>query len=144
MSELAGVIFPVPKRFINRLLVEKRNVFVKYVARPGLSKLLVNHRILFYASESSKEIVGEGTIEEISFLTPSEALQKYDRQIFLNETELNQYTYSQPGRDSSKKLLVLVLAKIRKYAKPKVFGKPVSMSGVYLTKENYRELLTQN
>ncbi|MCW3998889.1 MAG: DUF365 domain-containing protein [Candidatus Bathyarchaeota archaeon] len=143
-GEVAGIIFPVPKHLVDRLLVEKRNVFVKYVARNGLLRLSIKHRVLFYASEASKEIVGEGTIEEISLLTPTEVLQKYGRQVFLNETELEEYIHLQPNRDSSKKMLVLVLSKLRRYAKPKFFERPISMSGIYLTKENYRELLKTN
>jgi len=144
MNEVAGVIFPVPKHLVDRLLTEKRNVFVKYVGKTGLLKrLLVKHRVLFYVSGSSKEIVGEGTIDEISFLTPIEALQRYGRKLFLDEGELEAYIRLQPNRDSSKKMLVLVLSKIKKYAKPKVFGKPISMSGLYLSKEDYRLLLAQ-
>ena len=144
MNEIAGVIFPVPRQFVDRLLVEKRNVFVKYVARSGLSRLSVKHRVLLYVSQSSKEIVGEGIIDEIDFLTPGEALRKYGRKLFLDDHELEEYTFLQPNRDSSKKMLVLVLSKIRKYAKPKIFGKPISMSGLYLTKEEYKELLIPN
>ncbi|NLF42127.1 MAG: DUF365 domain-containing protein [Bacteroidales bacterium] len=143
-GEVAGVIFPVPKHLVDRLLVEKRNVFVKYVGRNGLSRLSIKHRVLFYASEASKEIVGEGTIAEIGLLTPREVLQKYGKQVFLNEIELGEYIHLQPNRDSSKKLLVLVLTKIKRYTKPKFFEKPISMSGLYLSKENYRKLLNQN
>jgi hypothetical protein len=144
MNEVAGVIFPVPKHLVNRLLTEKRNVFVKYVGKTGfLKRLSIKHRILFYVSGSSKEIVGEGTIYEISFLTPAEALQKYGTQLFLDEAELEEYVRLQPNRASSKKMLVLVLSKIKKYAKPKVFGKPISMSGLYLSKDDYRMLLAQ-
>lgn len=137
-----GVIFPVRKQFVNRLLVEKRNVFVKYLARNGLMKLSIKHRVLFYVSQSSKEIVGEGIIEEINFLTPIEALQKYGEKLFLNDIELGEYTHLQPKRDSSKKMLVLVLSKIRRYAKPRIFKRPISMAGLYFTKEEYEELLT--
>lgn len=69
MNDVAGVIFPVPKQFVDSLLVEKRNVFVKYVARNGLLRLSIKHKVLFYVSHLSKEIVGEGIIEEINFLT---------------------------------------------------------------------------
>ena len=136
----AAVIFPIPKQFVNRLLVEKRNVFVKYLARSSL-KLSVKNRLLFYVSHSSKEIIGEGTIEEISFLTPSEALLKYGKQLFLDDNELEEYIYLQPNRDSSKQLLVLVLSKIKKYSEPKSINRPVTMAGLCLTKKEYEELL---
>jgi hypothetical protein len=102
-GEVAGVIFPVPKQLVDRLLVEKRNVFVKYLAGNGLLRLSIKHRVLFYASRASKEIVGEGTIDEIKLLTPSEVLQKYGTQVFLNKAELQDYTYLQPNRDYSKR-----------------------------------------
>ena len=141
MNDVAGIIFPVPKQFVDRLLVEKRNVFVKYVARNGLLRLSIKHRVLFYVSHSSKEIVGEGTIEEIAFLTPAETLGKYGKKIFLDESELEEYTYLQPNRDSSKKMLVLSLSKIKRYSKPKTINRPISMAGLYLTKGEYEQLM---
>lgn len=140
MSEVAGVIFPVPKQFVDRLLLEKRNVFVKYIAGNGLLKLSRKHRVLFYVSHSCKEIAGEGTVEEIEFLTPSEALQKYSKALFLNDKELEEYTLQQPNRDSSKKMLVLALSKLKRYPKPRNFTKPISMAGLYFTKKEYTEL----
>lgn len=141
MSEVAGVIFPIPKQFVDRLLLEKRNVFAKYIARNGLLKLSRKHRVLFYVSQSSKEIVGEGTIEEIDFLTPSEALERHGKALFLDRKELEEYTFQQPNRDSSKKMLVLILTKLRRYPSPKNFKKPISMAGLYLTKMEYAEML---
>lgn len=144
MNNISGVIFPVPKQFVDRLLTEKRNVFVKYVARSGLLRLSVKSRVLFYVSRSSKEIVGEGIIEETGFLTPNEALQKYGTKLFLNQTELEEYTYLQPNRDASKKMLVLALSKLRRYSKPKFINRPISMAGLYLTKKEYEDLLAEN
>jgi hypothetical protein len=82
MGEVVGIIFPIPKQFVDRLLVEKRNVFVKYVVNISGVKLAQKHKVLFYASHSSKEIVGEGKIEEIHFLTPSDALKEYGSKLF--------------------------------------------------------------
>ena len=144
MSDVAGVIFPVPKQFIDRLLVEKRNVFVKYIAGTGLLRLSAKHRVLFYVSQSSKEIVGEGTIDEIDFLTPERSLQKYGKKLFLDDNELEEYTCLQPNRDSSKKMLVLALSKMRKYSEPKFIKRPISMAGFYLSKKEYEELLAKN
>lgn len=119
MNEIVGVIFPVPQQFVNRLLLEKRNIFVKYVSNASSLKIAQKHKVLFYASQSSKEIVGEGKIEEMLFLTPKDALEKYGDKLFLNEDELTEYTLRQPNRDSSKKMLVLVLCGLRRYSKPK-------------------------
>ena len=142
MSEIAGIIFPIPKQFIDRLLVEKRNVLVKYTIRNGLSRLSIKNKVLFYVSQSSKEIMGEGIIQEIHFLTPTQALQEYDKKLFLNDDELEDYIHSQPNRDHSKQMLVLVLSNIEKYEKPKKFAKPITMAGLYFTKKEYKELLS--
>jgi len=141
MRKVAGIIFPIPKQFVDRLLVEKRNVFVKYVPRISGVKLAQKHKVLFYASHSTKEIVGEGRIEEIHFLTPNEALKEYGNKLFLNAEEIAQYTLHRPNRDSSKKMLVLVLSKIRRYSEPKKFKRPISMAGQYLTQKDYKDLL---
>ena len=140
MSEITGIIFPIPKQFVDRLLLEKRNVFVKYVAGKGLSKLSRKQRVLFYVSKSSKEIVGEGVIDNIDFLTPDEALEQYGDKLFLNEKELKDYTLHRPNREPSKKMLVIVLSRLRRYSKPRHFKKSISMAGQYLTKMEYAEL----
>ncbi len=142
MKEIIGVIFPIPKQFVDRLLVDNRNVFVKYVPRITGLKIVPKDKVLFYASHSSKEIVGEGKIDEMLFLTPEEALQKYGERMFLNEKELSEYTLQQPRRDSQKKMLVLVLSGIRRYSEPRKLKKPITMAGQYLTREEYKRILS--
>lgn len=97
-------------------------------------------KILFYASHASKKIVGEGVIDTIEFLAPNEVFEKYGHKVFLNKDELTEYTVRQPNRDCSKKMLVLVLSKLRKYSEPKKFNGKISMVGQYLTLRQYREL----
>jgi hypothetical protein len=140
MNRIIGVIFPVPKEFVDRLLVDKRNIFVKYVPRTASVQITPKQKLLFYASHGSKEIVGEGLIEAIQFLTPNEVLEKYGHKVFLNKDELTSYTRRQPNRDSSKKMLVLVLSKLRKYSYPKKFYRSITMVGQYLTEKEYQEL----
>lgn len=72
MSEIFGIIIPLPKELIDRFLSEKKNVLLKYTSKNGSSKLLRKDRVLFYVSHSSKEIIGEGKIDEIYTLTPKE------------------------------------------------------------------------
>jgi hypothetical protein len=36
-------------------------------------RMTPKHKVVFYASQGSKQIVGEGIIEAIEFLTPKEA-----------------------------------------------------------------------
>jgi len=140
-KKIVGAIFPVPKQFVDRLLLERRNVFVKYVARTTGLQIAPKHKVLLYVSHGSKEIVGEGKIEEVLFLTPNEAVKKYGNKLFLNENELTEYMLRQPKRDSSRKMLVLVLCRLRRYSRPKKFKRPISMTGQYLTQEEYTELL---
>lgn len=138
MTKIKGVIFPILPNFINRLLVENRNVFVKYLPR-NKTRISPNDKILFYVSHSSKEIVGEGQIEEILFLTPKEVLTQYGSKVFLSPDELSSYMLQQPRRDASKKLLVLVLSKIKQYPKPVIYKKPISMAGQYISASEYAE-----
>ena len=140
MNDIAGVIFPILPQFVDRLLLDGRNVFVKYVPKVTGLRIAPKHRVLFYVSHGSKQIVGEGKIEEIRLLTPNEALKEYGNQLFLNKDELTQYTLRQPEREPSKKMLILVLSSLRRYPEPKKFKRPISMAGQYLNQKEYAEL----
>ena len=137
MGKVVGVIYPIPLKFVDRLFSEQRNVFVKYLAHPTRVRIAQRNRILFYASHGQKELVGEASITSIEFLTPTEALERYDGKVFLNKAELMQYT---SGRSPSKKLLVMVLSQPRKYAKAVKYWKPITMAGEYITEEVYKKL----
>jgi hypothetical protein len=141
MSKIVGVVYPIPLRFVDRLFVAHRNVFVKYVARTTNLRLAPKHRLVFYASHGSKEVVGEGIIEKVEFLTPQEALEKYADKVFLNEDELKEYTIGQPQRTCSKKMLAITLSRLRRYHKAIKYGRPLTMAGEYLTEEKYWALL---
>jgi len=140
MNKIIGMIFPVPLQFVDRLFVAHRNVFVKYTRTTSL-KLIPKHKVLFYASHDSKEVVGEGIIEKMEFLTPTEALEKYGDKVFLNKDELAYYTTQQPGRPSGKKMLTLVLTKLRRYSCGIKYERPITMTGEYLTEEKHSGLL---
>jgi hypothetical protein len=141
MNEIVGIIIPIPKELIDRLLNEKRNVVVKYVNKNAYSKLSEKNRVLFYQSRSLKQIVGEGRIDEIYSLTPKEALDKFGNKLFIDANELGTYISRQPNRMPTKKMLVFVLSRLTRYPEPKKFKKPISMAGQYVTKEQYEELL---
>lgn len=141
MDKIVGIVFPIPEQFVNRLMIEGRDVFVKYLPRITGLKIAPKDRLLFYVSHSSKEIVGEGRIEEISFLTPDAALEKYGIRLFLNQNELREYTLRRPERGPSKKMLVLVLSRLKRYTKPKKPKRSITMAGQYVTQEEYLELL---
>ena len=140
MSQIIGVVYPIPLQYINRIFIQRRNIFVKYI-RGTRTKIQSGHKAIFYASHGSKEIVGEGTIESIKFLTPDEAWQKYGEKIFLNRKELNEYTTRQPKRTSTKKMLVLELRELKKYEKGITYPRPITMTGEYITKTDYTSLI---
>lgn len=142
MNRIVGAIYPVPLELISRLFDGKVKVFVKYVAH-NTTKLVPKHKIVFYASHGSKEVVGEGTIDKIELLTPNEALEKYGDKLFLNKEELTEYTKHQPKREPSKKMLVLSLSKPRKYPQGIKYKRPITMAGEYLTQEKYSALFEE-
>jgi len=144
MSELVGVIYPIPLPYVSRVFAEKRNVFVKYLTHSTSTKLTPRKKILFYASHGQKEIVGEAVIKKIEFLSPMEVLEKYGAKVFLKSDELMSYVSQQSSRTASKKMLVLVLSQLREYSKGVKWKKPISMAGEYLTKENYSTLFQGN
>lgn len=151
-KNIIGAIFPISIEHAKRLFDEKRNVFVKYTI---MNKLEKNSKIIFYVSKE-KVLMGEGTIEKIEKLQPEVAWARYGNQIFLNETEYQEY-FSKSPIDGRKRKMVEITVFVLKNLKK--FDLPVSMrkkglsadksftrddrtkigtpSGCYLTKEDY-------
>jgi len=140
MSLIIGAIYPVQIKYIDRIFKQGRNVFAKYL-RTNTTQLLIGHKLVIYASHALKEIVGEGKIENIEFLTPDKAWQKHGDKIFLNREELHEYTTSQPKRTSAKEMLVLTLRELKKYEKGIKYSRPITMSGEYMKKTDYKSLI---
>ena len=140
LNKIVGAIYPIPLQFANRIFEKQKTVFVKYISGQT-SALASKHKILFYASQGQKEIVGEAKIKELHFLTPTEAWEKYGSNLFLNEEELMEYCQTQVLRNPSKKMQVIVLSKPRKYPEGIKYKRPISMSGQYINEEDYREII---
>ena len=140
LNEIIGVVYPVPVQYIDRLFDEDRNVFVKYVRSPSI-KVNPRDKVLIYASQGSKEVVGEGIIDALYFKTPEEVLKKYGDKLFLTRDELYDYARSQPTRPLTKKMLVLVLSGLRKYSDAIKYPRPMTMAGEYITREKYESLV---
>lgn len=140
MSEIIGIVYPIPIEIIDRVFRSKKFMFLKYLPHTS-TKLKPNDKVLFYVSKASKQVVGEGIIEKTEFLTPDESLLKYGDKLFLNKEELENYTAKQSGRTSTKKLLVLSLTKVRKYTKEIRYPRPLTMTGEYITKREYLSLM---
>ena len=99
------------------------------------------NKLVLYASQGSKKVVGEGVIKAIEFMTPSEVVAKYGSRVFLTKDELMVYATQMPGRSPTKKLLVLILGKIKSYSPPLRWKHPITMTGQYLTEKEYQKLL---
>jgi len=143
MDKIVAVVYPVPEKLVDRLLSEKKDIFVKYVARSTNLRIAPGNKLVLYASQGSKKVVGERVIKAIEFMTPSEVLAKYGSRVFLTKDELMVYATQVPGRPPTKKLLVLVLGKTRSYSPPLKWKAPITMTGQYLTEGQYAELLRE-
>lgn len=137
---MIGVIYPIPISFTERLFDGKTKVFVKYVAHNS-TQLAPKQKVIFYGSHGSKELVGEGTIEKVEFLTPEKAIAKYKDELFLTKDELYDYVKRSPNRTPSKEMLTLVLKRLKKYHNPIQYHKPISMAGQYLNSNEYNSLM---
>ena len=136
------MLFPVPEKYLQRILDEGKDVFVKYLPK-STSKLEPGHKIIFYASQGSKHIAGEAVIADIEFLTPEEIVSRYSTRLFITKGELEQYTKGQPLRSSDKPLFVAIMKRIKKYAKRVVFTGHITMTGSHVTLQYYRQIVNQ-
>lgn len=140
MREIIGVIYPIPVDFVDRLFDGKPKVFIKYLAHSS-TRLVPNHKVIFYASRGPKKLVGEGIIEKVEFLTPEEVLSTYRNKLPVSEAELHKYVTWISLRDASKEMLTLSLRKLRRYPVGIDYGKPMTMAGKYLSHEEYNLLM---
>ena len=137
-----GVIFPIPRVYVSRILEEEKNVFGKF---SKMKKLQKGSKVVFYATEKhgSSAIVGEGTIKEFEFLSPSQIGKKFGKNFFLNEIELKEYSKKRFSGKGHKELLIMVLKDIQKYDVPVKPTKRVTVAGYYLTKSEYQNIRSQ-
>jgi hypothetical protein len=100
-------------------------------------RLQVGSKLFFYESKGSKEIVGEARIAEMTQGTVDEVLGRFGADLFLTRNELEAYA----GNRRERRMLVLILEDITRYAVPLKLDKGVTMAGRYITKtmlENLR------
>lgn len=133
MPKIAGVTFPVPKRFAQRFF-EGKTVFVKPATvfrelKPGM-------RFVIYQSHEDTGFIGEARIKRIVFADdPMKFYQQFGDKIFLSREEMREYVKSQErwGRSGrKKKWMAIELEEVKKYdkiVKPKRF---VGVGGQYL------------
>ncbi len=127
-----GLIYPLPHEIAERLFKENRNIVLKYLTwDPKVktkSKLSENIKLFIYASNSKKEVIGEGIIFKIDYLTKEEIDENMYEKLILKKNELEKYSY---GR-TNKKMAVIYLKNILLYETPKKTSFPVTMTGKYI------------
>ncbi len=139
-SEIEGVIYPLPYKFAMNIFKKDKRIFVKYLTHEPTKKtamlLKKGMKLFIYISKSNKAIYGEAIIDEIYFMGVSEILSKFKSKLFMSESELRKYS---EGRES-KKAQVLKIRKIVLYPKEKIVKKPITMTGMYVTKLNKKSI----
>ncbi|HNZ60944.1 MAG TPA: DUF365 domain-containing protein [Methanofastidiosum sp.] len=139
IEELEGIIFPVSKKIIDRI-INNNTVFVKFTSRIPSNYKTINYKgkkLYLYESKSCKSIVGEAIIINSEYLLPKTALIKYNENFMLAEKEFYNYI---KGREK-KEILVLSLKDIKRYKNPLRIKKRMTMTGIYLTKSNIKEIM---
>lgn len=133
-----AIIYPIPHKFVSRILDQKKSIFVKYYTHASIPRRLMDcKKILIYESGSGKTVVGECDILFIELMDLPKLLFKYRDDLFLNEDELRAYS---KGRDK-KEMLVFKIHNIKKYSLPKVLDHRLTMAGEYISGNAYRQLM---
>ncbi|AEC52114.1 hypothetical protein PNA2_1199 [Pyrococcus sp. NA2] len=140
--DIVGVTFPVPKQLLDRILKGGKRVFVK----PATLRVKPGMKLIFYASREDQGFQGEAEIESVEhFTNVEEIIRKYKDELFLTPDELRKYERDrkrwQTRGGRSREWLVIKLKNVRKYkkkVKPKRF---VVVSGRYIKRDEYEEIL---
>jgi hypothetical protein len=131
-----AIIYPFLRDHIERILRGK-DVVCKYTGK-WHPNIISGSRVIFYASGGSLELLGEGTIRTLEFLTPGEIISTYGRRLFLSKAELERYRGTRPAEQ---KLLVVTLSQVNRFPKPVKMLKSITMAGKTLDKEQYTTIL---
>ncbi len=135
-NTIIGVIYPFPEELIDRLFINQKDIFIKYIphepTKKSKIKLQSGMKIYFYVPKSKKAIIGEATIEEISYMKIKDILKNYESRIIPTEKKLIEYS----NHRENKKAQVLVLTKVIKYKKDKFININITMAGIYVDSDN--------
>jgi hypothetical protein len=136
-----AIIYPIPHKFVTRILDQKKSIFVKYNTQASIpSRLMDCKKILIYESGSGKAVVGECDILFIELMSLSKVLSEHRDDLFLDEEELRAYS---KGRDK-KEMLVFKIHNIEKYSLPKVLDHRLTMAGEYISENAYLQLMKKS
>ena len=140
MSEITGVTFPVPKKYIPRFFKDKKTVFIKPAT--VFKELRSGMKLVFYQSHEDTGYVGEATIKRIIISEdPFSFFDTFGNAVFLTKEEAKAYVTSQERwqgvrvrKDGGKKKqwIALELDNIRKYDAVKKPERFVPVGGKYL------------
>ena len=91
IQDIAGICYPVRPEHASNILIKKSILFPKVSAHESLPLYLSKgSKLFFYVSHSKKEIVGEGTINDIKLMKLNE-VEFYENRLFLTKEELRSY-----------------------------------------------------
>ena len=140
MSEITGVTFPVPKKYIPRFFKDKKTVFIKPAT--VFKELRSGMKLVFYQSHEDTGYVGEATIKRIIISEdPFSFFETFGDAVFLTREEAKAYVTSQErwqgvrvrkGEGKKRAWMALELDNIRKYDAVKKPERFVPVGGKYL------------
>jgi hypothetical protein len=132
-----AAVYPITRAHLNRILFESKDVFCKFTG-PYKPKLQDKAKLLFYLSESSREIGGEATISSLEFLSSDELIEKYESRLFIRKDELISY---RGLRSNNTRLSVFTLTDIHGFDKTIRMRERISLSGRFLNEKQYGRLI---
>lgn len=146
-DQLFGVAFPLSRDHIQRILKDRRLIYVKYPAKNVQSpkqKYRLPYgpgtKLLFYQSGGLKSIIGEAEIVEFKLMSREEIIRNHREDLFLSVDEFEEYTHKYPGRER-KLLMIFVLKNPIIYDSPKRWPGKMTMVGQYLSEANYNQIV---
>jgi hypothetical protein len=126
VSEIVGVAFPVPKKYMSRFFDEGKTVFIKPAT--VYKNLRRGMKLVFYQSHEDTGYVGEATIRRIViFDDPLAFFDTCGDAVFLTRDEVKAYVAGQEkrqgvrvrkGEAKKRPWLALELENIRRYERP--------------------------
>ena len=140
MSEITGVTFPVPKKYIPRFFKDGKTVFIKPAT--VFKELRSGMKLVFYQSHEDTGYVGEATIKRIIISEdPFSFFETFGNAVFLTKEEAKAYVTSQErwqgvrvrkGEGKKRAWMALELENIHAYDAVKKPERFVPVGGKYL------------
>ncbi len=140
MSEIVGVTFPVPKKYMSRFFDEGKTVFIKPAT--VYKDLREGMKLVFYQSHEDTGYVGEATIRRIIIADdPLAFFDTYGDAVFLTRDEVKAYLSEQKkwqgfrvrkGEAKKRPWIALDLENIRRYERPIKPERFVPVGGKYV------------